>query len=513
MPGRSTRDLFGAELRYWRERAGLSQARLGTVVSYSGDLISKVEKAERWPSSGLAEACDAALGTGGALGRMWPTVEAQRRQELEAAERRQAQADSPTVGGGPVGRVVLRADGEGHLWASLGWQLLDSGTLEATQDRQVGACLAPLSGVAYRQGHGSVPDRARAEGQAGVRAVVGREVVMATHEGSEHAGGAERREIGEATLEQLHGEVVRLSREFVTGAPFPLFRQMRGVRARIFAALERRLWPRDETELYFLLGCLSDLMAVAADDLGYPQAADELLHAGWAYAVAIDHRPLMARLRSVLAYTALWHDRPRQARDLAVSGLDYLADGQDAAQLHLIHARAAARLGDDTARGAIIAAHEARGREHHDELLEIGGEFGLSRASQHYLAGSTLMEIPDAAADAVVELEHATSLYAAGPELGEDHSYEYKALAHIDLAVAQLRAGALEAAVVALEPALSLPPAQRVAPLSARLSLVRAELAHSRYHGDASVSGLDERIEDFTCQSIVDDLSDLPGPR
>ena len=67
---------------------------------------------------------------------------------------------------------------------------------------------------------------------------------MATHEGSQHADGAERRKIGEATFEQLHGEVMRLSREFVPGAPCPLFRQMRRVRARIFAALERRLWPR-----------------------------------------------------------------------------------------------------------------------------------------------------------------------------------------------------------------------------------------------------------------------------
>ena len=337
---------------------------------------------------------------------------------------------------------------------------------------------------------------------------------MTAHEGSQHAENAERRDIGEATLEQVRAEVVRLSREFVTGAPFPVFQQMRQVRARIFAALERRLWPRDQTDLYFLLGCLSDLMACAADDLGYPQAAEELLRAGWTYAVAIDHRPLMAHLRSILAYTAVWHGRPRQAQDLARSGLDYLSDGWEAAELHLQLGRAAARLGDsDTARRAIDAAHQACEREHHDELLEIGGEFGLSRASQHFLAGSVLTEIPETTGEAVVELERATSLYTAGPEPGENHAFQCKALAHIDLAVAQLRTGALEAAVVALEPALSLPLAQRVDPLSARLGLVRAELARLRYHGDASVSSLDERIEDFTRQSIVDDLSDLPGPR
>jgi len=95
----------------------------------------------------------------------------------------------------------------------------------------------------------------------------------------------------------------------------------------------------------------------------------------------IDHRPLMARLRFELASHTQWQARPRECRTLAASGLDYLADGQDAATLHLLGAQAAAQLGDADAAGrAIIAAHDARERGHPNELLEIGGEFGLSRA-------------------------------------------------------------------------------------------------------------------------------------
>jgi hypothetical protein len=41
----------------------------------------------------------------------------------------------------------------------------------------------------------------------------------------------------------------------------------------------RQLWPRDQTELYFLLGALNCLMAVAASDLGYMQAGEELVRA------------------------------------------------------------------------------------------------------------------------------------------------------------------------------------------------------------------------------------------
>src|SRR6266516_3251981 len=143
------------------------------------------------------------------------------------------------------------------------------------------------AGVAYRWMHEPDPGDPTVE----------REVLMAAHEGSHHAEGAERRDIGEATLEQLRADVVRLSRDYMTAEPLPLFLEMRRVRSRMYAALDRRLWPRDQTELYLLLGCLNCLMGDTADDLGNPHAAEELLHAAWAYAMVIDHRPLMAKLR------------------------------------------------------------------------------------------------------------------------------------------------------------------------------------------------------------------------
>ncbi|MGH8572827.1 MAG: helix-turn-helix domain-containing protein [Gammaproteobacteria bacterium] len=39
----SLRHFLGAELRQWRELAGLSHDRLGAQINYSGDLIGKVE--------------------------------------------------------------------------------------------------------------------------------------------------------------------------------------------------------------------------------------------------------------------------------------------------------------------------------------------------------------------------------------------------------------------------------------------------------------------------------------
>lgn len=341
---------------------------------------------------------------------------------------------------------------------------------------------------------------------------VGREVVMAAHEGSDHAERAERRDIGDATLEQLRSDLVRLSAESDTADPFPLFLELRRVRHRIYAALDRRLWPRDEVELYFLLSCLNGLMGVNADRLGYAAAAEELIRAGSAYATAIDHRPLLAQLHQQLSYIAYWSGRPRESRDLAANGLQYLNAGPNGANLHLKYAQAAARLGDaNDARRAITAAHDAREREHHDELLEIGGEFAISRATHHYFAGAALAEIDGAEREVAGELEQAAALYAAGPGPGEQHWFGARALTGIDLAAIRLRVGGLDGAVAVLEPVLSLPSSQRFAALTTRFARVRAELARPRYQGSAQARTLDERIEDFTRDTIASGLHELPG--
>jgi hypothetical protein len=148
-----------------------------------------------------------------------------------------------------------------------------------------------------------------------------------------------------------------------------------------------------------------------------------------------------------------------------------------------------------------------------DAVQYHGGVAGFSRASQHYFAGSAVVEIPDGETDAIAELEHAIDLYVAGPEPGEDHSAHCQMIAHVDLATANLRAGQLDAAVVATESVLALPPSRRIAGLPQRFDRARAELASARYQGSPTATDLDERIEEFCRGTIVASSHSLPaGP-
>jgi hypothetical protein len=338
------------------------------------------------------------------------------------------------------------------------------------------------------------------------------EVVIAAHDSSDHAAEHEQHGIGEATLEQLRADLARLSSLSDTGAPLSAFLDMRRVRDRIYRLLDRRLWPGEQADLYFLLGCLHELMGLAANRLGYPDAGEELIRAGWAYASAIGHNPLQGMLRARLSYVMYWRGWYGESRDLAADGLRYASQGLVGANLHLEQARALARLGDpDAARREVGLAHDARQAGYSDDLTQIGGEeFALSRAATCSMAGGALAEVGDGR-EAAGELETAVRLYEAGPGPGEQHGIAGKALAGADLAVVRVRTGALDGAVAALEPVLILPPAQRVSTLTARLARVRDELAAPVFRGSPQARDLGDQIEEFGREAVTAGLHSLSG--
>ena len=74
IPHAPAQHFFGAELRYYRLRAGLSQRQLAPLVLVEATTIGKVEMAQRYPTLDFAERCDSVLGCDGALVRLHDLV-------------------------------------------------------------------------------------------------------------------------------------------------------------------------------------------------------------------------------------------------------------------------------------------------------------------------------------------------------------------------------------------------------------------------------------------------------
>ncbi|MEU6237054.1 helix-turn-helix transcriptional regulator, partial [Kitasatospora sp. NPDC047058] len=59
--------VFGARLRHWRRRAGLTQAQLGAEIGYDHTAVSKLEHGTRRTSPRIADRLDDLLAAGGEL--------------------------------------------------------------------------------------------------------------------------------------------------------------------------------------------------------------------------------------------------------------------------------------------------------------------------------------------------------------------------------------------------------------------------------------------------------------
>ena len=83
-PSRTPAGVFGAELRFYRTRAGLSQKDLAAKATVSHDVISKIETGERPPAEDFPPRLDAVpeLDTRGALTRLWEHLKKGHKQRL-----------------------------------------------------------------------------------------------------------------------------------------------------------------------------------------------------------------------------------------------------------------------------------------------------------------------------------------------------------------------------------------------------------------------------------------------
>jgi hypothetical protein len=290
-----------------------------------------------------------------------------------------------------------------------------------------------------------------------------------------------------------------------------LYFRMCRARDQLAAAAGERSWPADHRELYVLLGWVNSLMATAAQHVGCPAAAEELALAGLTYASVTGDRPLTAQLRLDLASIAYWSGLLRTCLDQADAGLEHVSDGPTAAMLHLIRARATARLGDtEVARHFIKEADQARDRGWLTDPAENISQIGFSPATHHYYTGSALSEIPDASQDAVTELKRAIELYTAAMQPGSFYEHDQMA-ARVDLSATMVRVGDLDAAEAAVGPVLALPCSRRISSLPHSFSRVEAELAAPQYRGAPRARDFTAAIQQFCAHTITPHLASLSG--
>jgi peptide deformylase len=88
-------EAFVAELRHWREVAGLSQKALANIAGYDPSYVSKVERGSIIASRAFAESADSATKAGRALIRRWRELDAAGAGESSASQHGESAPDDP----------------------------------------------------------------------------------------------------------------------------------------------------------------------------------------------------------------------------------------------------------------------------------------------------------------------------------------------------------------------------------------------------------------------------------
>ncbi|HEX5493601.1 MAG TPA: helix-turn-helix transcriptional regulator [Mycobacteriales bacterium] len=465
-PGRSARDLFGAELRHWRCLRALSQADLADLTHFSSDLISKVEKAERWPQWEFTEACDTALDTGEELARIWPWVETERGYQAAHVDR--ARLDADTTGTWP------------------GWPG-SPGFISAVlphTGRNVGAG----SRGRGRAGRPAAPARG-----GGVPLTLEELLTMTAHESAWYFDHPSN--VGPATLDQLRSEVTRLARSFANVPRLQVFANARWLRDQAFGLLDGRQQMSESRDLYFMAGATCGMLANITSDFGFYDAAMAHARTAWLCAQQADHNGLRAWIlgrQSLIAYN---DGRFGHAAIYARRGQEHASPGTVGVSLAALEARATSRLGDVTAtRAALVRAGENRGRVASDELDEIGGIMGFSRPKQHHYDAESHLGIGDAAS-VIAEAESCVTGYREGPD--DDRAYDNMASAQVNRATAHALDNDLEAARAAAQPAFDLPPELRPDALRQRFRRLHRHLTDPAVSTAQPAVELRDQIEHF----------------
>ncbi|MGW4521059.1 hypothetical protein [Amycolatopsis sp. NPDC004378] len=337
-------------------------------------------------------------------------------------------------------------------------------------------------------------------------------VVSAAQESRIHAEDSQGLIMPDFTVDEIADEIERLYRERAYLDPLIVFSNTVQVRDAIYRLLDRKQYPRQTTQLYYLAAVTCALLANLSDALGSTPASIEQSRASWAYAEIIGHNSLRAWARQALAAKALRDKRPRRALELAQSGVQWASEPVSRASLHLSISKCASRAGQpEVARDALQTAMESYSSAQGDSEIfdRLGGIFSFPQGKFRYESATAYLELGDVT-NARSAITDAVELYAGMPV--EKRGVDREAAANIVLGHVRLLDGDVEGAGDALNPAFELVPQQRVKWVVSRMRQFQDALA-SREGASTSAAGrhICQAVEDFTGVTAASVAAHLHG--
>ena len=350
-----------------------------------------------------------------------------------------------------------------------------------------------------RKGHNATePARAWAE----ITTPLGHRVALRAEESLDFGEWADTSNIGDATLENSATKVRQFARDYQHAPPYPLLLETRRLRDRVFAKLRGHQRPGQTRELYLIAAQVCGLLAWMSGDMSFYRAADAHAWTGWVCAEHADHDGARTWIRATQSKLAYWDGRFIESAQLAEDGLRYHCPDSGQVMAALFHARALARLGrDQDADGALS---QARARMERAGPDEVGGLWSVIPARFHSLASDTQVWRHDPA-QVLAETSQALEQFeSAGPR-----ELNYGAVIHtrINQTQAHLLLRDLDGADAVLRPVLVLAPENRYEPISQHLGQARQALARPEFRNTARAQQLQEEIETYCQESIVNDLT------
>lgn len=317
-------------------------------------------------------------------------------------------------------------------------------------------------------------------------------VQEATWRAASFAAWAETTNVGPMNIQRLETETRRLSRDYLSQSPLPIFRQTAELTRVAFTLIQEGHQHLFQTrELYVAAGRLSALLSWISGDLGQPAAAAEHARVAWICADQADHPTLRAWAMSVTSKAAFWDDDYVSAVESARAGQSYAAKGTALVMLACQEADALKAMGHIAeADHAVSTAKATRDRIKLSD--DVGGLFSCGPARQ-----ANYEMVVHLAASRPQEAIRAADLADDAYRTGDQWAYGTWAQIRLSSAKAHIMLDDLDAAGEALSPVWEMPPEKRLDTIARRAGEVVGLLAAPRLKGSRKALELADRIESY----------------